>query len=430
MIHPCIITRRPGAALGAALVVGALGCREDAGSPTSPELGPALEIESSVALSFRQVSAGGSFSCGVTTGSRAYCWGDGAFGQLGADTVTQSLTPVAVTGGLSFRQVSAGIEHACGVTTDDKAYCWGLNNYGELGDGTEQEPRLAPVAVVGGLRFRQVSVASGGDGAHTCGVTTDDRAYCWGNNLDGQLGNPTISFNSLTPVAVAGGLRFRQVSTGGILGGSPVLGGGRGEAHTCGVTTDDRAFCWGVGRFGQLGAGTTLFSDIPVAVLRGLRFRQVSAGGRHTCGVTTSDLAYCWGSDILGQLGNTASGPELCEVSIPCSTRPVAVSGDRKFLRVSAGEAHSCALNPFERVFCWGANFRGQLGDGTLIHRPTPVRVLGGLLWRQVSASKGRHTCGVTIDNLAYCWGKNDNGELGDGTINNRRKPTPVAGVT
>jgi len=336
-----------------ALVVAALGCQEDAQSPTAPELGPALAIRPANGLSFRQVSAASIHTCGVTPDHRAYCWGENSFGRLGDGTTDiDHLTPTRVVGGLRFRQVSAGVAHTCGVTPDHRAYCWGENSFGQLGDGTTALVRVTPVRVAGGLRFRQVSKGF----FHTCGVTPGERGHCWGDNRFGQLGDGTTT-DRRTPVAVAGGLRFRQLSGG--------------EAHTCGVTPDNRAYCWGDNRFGQLGDGTTTQRLTPVAVAGGLRFRQVSAGRFHTCGVT-----------------------------------------------------------PGERAYCWGNNDQGQLGDGTTTRRETPAAVSGGLRFRQLSAGSGgfSHTCGVTPGNLAYCWGSNEAGQLGDGTTTDRGTPVPVAG--
>jgi alpha-tubulin suppressor-like RCC1 family protein len=178
--------------------VAALGCREGAESPTAPEPAPALDITAAHTLSFRQVSTGSGHTCGGTTNNWAYCWGFNLFGQLGDGTTTiLSVTPVAVAGGLQFRQVSAGNDYTCGVTTDSLAYCWGINRIGELGDGTTTD-RLTPVPVAGGLQFRQVD-----EGSHySCAVTTGDQAFCWGQNSLGELGDSTTT-NRLTPVAVA-----------------------------------------------------------------------------------------------------------------------------------------------------------------------------------------------------------------------------------
>jgi hypothetical protein len=247
----CTLTRRLAPLLAPALLVAALGCREDAQSPTAPEPGPAVNSTAVIALSFRQVSAGVGHTCGVTTDNLAYCWGRN-FGSLGDGTTTDRLTPVAVAGGLRFRQVTAGRGHNCGVTTDDLAYCWGLNDSGQLGDGTTTT-RLTPVAVAGGRRFLRVSA---GD-LHTCAVNPFDVAFCWGNNRFSQLGDNTTT-QHLAPVRVVGGLRFRQVTAGAF--------GLRPGPHTCGVTTGNLGYCWGRNDDGQLGDGTLKIRRRPTAV--------------------------------------------------------------------------------------------------------------------------------------------------------------------
>jgi alpha-tubulin suppressor-like RCC1 family protein len=265
-----------------------------------------------------------------------------------------------VAGTRRFRQVDAGELHACGVTTDDRAYCWGDNSFGQVGDGTMINNRSTPVAVSGGRQFRQVSAG----GAHTCGVTTSDEAFCWGVNGYGQLGDSSTASQRLTPSRVAGTRRFRQVDAG--------------ELHTCGVTTNDRAFCWGYGRNGQIGDGKTYLRFWPRAVAGGLSFERVSAGVLHTCGETTLNQAYCWGDNALGQLGNgTNTGPETCHYR-PCSTRPVAVAGGRFFKQVSAGVWHACGTTA-AAAYCWGYNSFGQVGDGTTTDRLTPVPVAGAM---------------------------------------------------
>jgi len=333
----------------AAGLLGALGCREDPESPTAPESTPTPST-AAVPLSFRQVSMGYHHACGVTTADRAYCWGDGALGNGSTAPVDDySTKPVAVVGGLSFRVVSAGHGHTCGLTTDDLAYCWGFNGYGNLGDGT-RITRLQPVPVAGGRHFRQLRA---GD-AHTCAVTWSDVAFCWGDNTYGQLGDGTIT-QRLTPVPIHGGLFFQQLSTG--------------YHHSCGVT-DHRAYCWGRNRYGALGDGTFTRRLTPVAVAGGLRFSGVSAGNEYSCGVTTGKLAYCWGLNNSGGLGNGTTTQHLT---------PVAVSSGLLFASVNtSGFGNStCGVTTGERAYCWGSNSRGQLGDGSLTDRLTPVAVVG-----------------------------------------------------
>ena len=161
---------------------------------------------------FRQIRAGDQFTCALTPFDAAFCWGYNVFGQLGDGTREKQASPVRVRGGLAWRQLNAGESHVCGVTTDDLAYCWGMNFWGQLGNGSQMVPR-GPVPVAGGLRFRQVSAGGG----HSCGVTTANRAYCWGNAQDGQLGDGTAYppvLSTWTPVAVATTLRFDHVMAG------------------------------------------------------------------------------------------------------------------------------------------------------------------------------------------------------------------------
>jgi len=142
------------------------------------------------AFRFVAVTAGLRHSCGLTAGGTAYCWGNDA----------PMPEPVA---GLSFTTLVAGNEHTCGLTADGTAYCWGENDRGQLGDGTVGPPETTPVAVATPMKF--VSLAP--SFAHTCGIGADGRAYCWGWNRRGQLGNgaieaPNAAINAVVPVPV------------------------------------------------------------------------------------------------------------------------------------------------------------------------------------------------------------------------------------
>jgi alpha-tubulin suppressor-like RCC1 family protein len=389
----------------AVLLVAALGCREDAESPTGPEATP-LATTATAALAFYQVSAGWEHTCGVTTDNRGYCWGSNSQGDLGngepgLGASIPRPTPLAVAGGLQFRQISAGSFATCAVTTDFRAYCWGTNGRGELGDGTTT-PRATPVPVTGGLRFRQVET----NFQHTCGVTyPDNLAYCWGDNADGQLGDST-RINRLTPVAVARGLHFRQVSAGWY--------------HTCGVTTDNRAFCWGLNRYGQIGDSSTAFRRLrPSRVARTRQFHQIDAGTYHTCAVTTDDQAFCWGNGTHGEIGNGKAY---------LSFWPRAVAGGHSITRVTAGGDHTCGETTGNRAYCWGANYNGALGDATTTQRLKPVAVVGDLAFSQVSAGSA-FTCGKTPGAVAYCWGRGFLGQLGNGTTSSSSTPLAVAGA-
>ncbi|MFL5441528.1 MAG: RCC1 domain-containing protein, partial [Myxococcales bacterium] len=311
---------------------------------------------------------------------------------------------------LSFVTVSAGLMHTCGITNAGRAYCWGDNFVGQLGDGTATLFQTRPVAVAGGLRFAAVSA---GD-VHSCGQTTAGAAYCWGDNTSGELGdgttiNTAIPIWSTTPVQVIGGLGFAAVSAGGVVDNT--------GPHSCGVTTAGKAYCWGNNAYAELGDGTTIARASPVPVTGGLSFAALSVGGAHNCGITTAGVTFCWGDNSTGQLGDgttTSRGT------------PVPVIGGLRFAVVSAGmrvasqthaggSAHTCGLTTAGTAYCWGDNTAGELGDGTTIPRTNPVAVAGGLSFAAVSVG-GNHNCGITTAGTAYCWGDNTAGQLGDGT--------------
>lgn len=269
------------------------------------------------------------FVCGIASSGATYCWGSNVSGSLGIGTTTGpetcnefntplpcSTVPLEVAGGQRFTSLALGDIHACGLTAAGEAYCWGDNSSGELGDGTETD-RSTPVAVTGGLRFVSLSAGS----RHTCGLTSDGTAYCWGFSGGGALGlgaftGPDFCQNpdpfgrpfpcSTAPERVTGGLTFATIATGG--------------DHTCAVTPEGVAYCWGFNAWGQLGNASTISSAAPVAVTGGLTFANLSGGLQHTCGVTTTAIAYCWGSN-----SNYALGTD--DLPLPVLGVPIRVEG-------------------------------------------------------------------------------------------------------
>ena len=375
------------AMLGTALLASVVGCQEDTEAPTAPTVSTAVTA-AAAALAFRQVSAGGEHTCAVTTADLAYCWGLGSH-----------LTPAPVSGGLEFLEVSAGGSTnrrdsllSCGITTAQRLYCWGTD--------------LVPSEVPGGRKFRQVSVGA----RYICAVNPFDVAFCWGSNQFGQLG--TGGGSTQTPTRVAGGLKFRRVFAA--------------ASQTCGATLDNRGYCWGWDVFGQGGSGMPGVHPKPTLIAGGLSFRQVRPGsgidsGLNSpeldtgvgCGVTQNDRAYCWG---LGPLGSTSGQ----------SNTPVLVAGGRRYSTVQPGLGHGCGLTTAGLAFCWGSNQAGQLGRPGSFSQ-TPVRVAGGLEFEGISVDPtGTHTCGVTAAHQVYCWGNNGSGRLGDGTRTNRTTPVAV----
>lgn len=298
---------------------------------------------------------------------------------------------------LNFTWVTAGSDHTCGLTSNGRVYCWGDNTEGELGIGTRIDA-MHPSGLTGGGALVFLSIDAGTQ--FTCGVTETGEAYCWGANDRGQLGNAATP-RSLTPAAVIGGVRFRSIAAGG--------------EFTCGVSDTGLVYCWGANESGQLGRGDTAESSRPLPVASSVRFVSVTAGGSHACAIAEDSTAYCWGNNHLGQLGIGKRGdfrkPELVH--------------NHKWAMISAGGRHTCGILADRRpiIYCWGDNFHGQISgntvtDGTLSPSfiPRPAYDATGI----IGVTTGRmHTCAYRrlAASSVGCWGWNLDYQLGQRTF-------------
>ncbi len=346
---------------------------------------------------WRMVADGG----GVWADGRSFVW---RWSDLGIPPQTAEPVPNAP----AFKAVVLGVTHNCGVTLDDQVSCWFWNDFGQFGDGTTTSSDV-PVPATGGHHF--VSVAVGG--SHTCALTDSGEAWCWGANLSGQLGVDSLPMQvclnrpcSLTPVRVAGGQVFRALAGGG--DEDQVPGGG----HTCGITPNGDAYCWGWNGWGQLGAGDQRSRSTPVPVIGGHHFSAIAAGATHTCGIAEGGIAYCWGSQVRGELGTTEPDDGNCrsaDIIWACLIHPAMVSGPYRFRAITSLGWTTCGLTTEGAAVCWGFDFALQLGRREVQPPPgsysnTPAPVVGGLTFDQI-AGGGSLVCGRTPRHAIYCWG-------------------------
>ena len=379
-----------------------------------------------VGLTFTRVSAGFVHACDLATTGAASCWGNNFNGQLGNGSTTNSpVPPVAVSGGVTFATISSGQSHTCGLTPAGTAYCWGDNIFGQLGVGSTAGPEVCgPSGATFGCSTTPVAVPGGltfaaisAGGDYTCGLTQAGLAYCWGDGRFGELGvGPT---NGLQQCGPSGSVAACSVSPVAVAGGLTftAISAGHSSPTTCALTPGGAAYCWGHNFYGEVGDGSTMNDfAVPVAVSGGLIFAAISPGFSHTCGLTRGGVAYCWGDNGAGELGDG---------STTNSAVPVPVSGGLTFAAMSAGDSLSCGVTPTGAGYCWGFNAFGQLGNGSTANSAVPTAVSGGLSFAAISGGF-RFACGMTTSEVAYCWGYNGFGELGNGTTTNSLVPVRV----
>lgn len=393
------------------------------------------------------VAVGVVHSCALLETGEVYCWGFNEAGQLGVGKqgppdpagLFWSLRPLPVAGGNRFTSLDAGpgsggqgvgyyTGHTCALTADGSAYCWGYNQHGEAGTGIQGPSATAravraPTQVVGGLKFRSIDAG----GYQTCGITIPGQAYCWGMNVERELGRDVAAEGCVSrgtamctaiPLPAETSQSFRSVSAG--------------LYHTCALALQGPAFCWGIHYHGELGHnGSRYRSQLPSEPVQGgISFAQLTSGGGHTpqryidrghsCGVTVQQEAYCWGANDSGQLGIGAPDTTF-------NNAPLRIAAEMRFSALSAGRAHTCGITEVGEALCWGRNADGQLGDGTTTQRSEPVRVVGGHRFFHLAAGWS-HTCGVTVERAIYCWGTNSEGQLGTGDRRHSTQPVRVMG--
>lgn len=312
---------------------------------------------------FTQLTTGTFHTCALTPAGAAWCWGANGTGALGNGTRDNSAVPTPVAGGLAFARIAAGAFHTCGVTTSGVAYCWGTGAYGQLGNGQSGGDEFldgvtTPVAVLGGVTFRSITVGTW----HSCGLAENGQAYCWGLDWDGLLaigGTPGQYSIQTAPVAVQqGGLAFASLATGG-------------TSTTCGITDAGATYCWGA-MPGTGGPQASAYTPTPVA--GGIAFDMIAIGSSHLCGVARdSGTAWCWGFNMYGQLGNGTVTP------YPAigATAPTLVLGGQAYRSIAVGAGHSCAVTTAGAAQCWGGNETGAVGGPLATTVTSPVTVFG-----------------------------------------------------
>lgn len=434
-----------------------------------------------------QIAAGDDHTCAIAgpTGT-VWCWGSNASGQLGNGGTTDSTTPVQVTALTGVKAVTAGAASTCAILSDGTVRCWGSNFAGQIGDNTTVN-RTQSTAVIGITTANPAVAIAGGD-YHTCALLANGAVTCWGANGSGQLGNGKMSESSgVAPVqglpdpavnpavALTAGLghtcallkdnsaRCWGANDSGQLGfdtpdadgdGSPDPSGpgtvqyqpdgstehqtlfgltalASGDSHTCGRLSDGTVRCWGANYAGQLGRDPeqTSGGSAPIAVPDLTGATAVAAGSFHNCAVVGTGVK-CWGSNTDGQLG----------LRVASSPTPVLVSGTAGANTVTVGTGFACALvdadignslpaGTTNRPMCWGDNSNGQVGAGAPAG-DSVVRAVSGIgSADSIDAGNGQACAVPAATTSLQCWGRNADGQVGNGTTTDQFSPATVPGV-
>ena len=437
------------------------------GNGTTSNSATPLVVNLPAGVSPTAIAAGSAHNLVIGSDGKLYVWGDNDNGQLGNGTTTQSTTPLVVNlpAGVSPTIIAAGIIHSMAIGSDGKLYTWGNNNYGELGNGTTTQS-TTPVVV--NLPAGVSPTAITGGSAHSMAKGSDGKLYTWGNNNLGQLGNGTTSSTStpgiinlpagVSPTTITAGTNHNMVigSDGklyawgyndcGQLGNgtlpqsnSPVavnLPAGvfptviaAGTNHTLAIGNDSKLYAWGNNNVGQLGDGTTIESTSPIVInlLAGVSPTAIAAGNDHSLAIGSDGKLYAWGDNSRGQLGNgtnVASNTPLV-VNLPAGVSPTAIA---------AGDYYSIAIGNDGKLYAWGFNQIGQLGNGNYTSSNSPVVVnLPAGVSPTIIAAGGGHSMAIGNDGKLYAWGFNFYGQLGNGNNTSSNMPVVVnlpAGVS
>ena len=383
------------------------------------------------------ISAGGESSAAVDSEGKVYTWGNNEDGQLGNGTNGYGITsnlPIFISdisgnilNGKNIIDISIGgalgSHHVIAIDNQGKVYTWGANSIGQLGKGTTDDSNV-PICIsdISGniLNGKNIVEISAG-GNHTVVLDDQGKVYTWGNNSHGQLGNETNEA-SLAPICIS------DIS-GNILKGKNIISISAGESYTLAIDEQGKVYSWGWNRYGELGDGTDGYnvnstspiciSDISSNILNGKKIISISAGGNSSVAVDIEGKVYTWGFNGLGQLGNGTTDDS--NVPICISEIEGNILNEKNIIEVSAGDRAMIAADIQGNVYTWGYNDDGQLGNGSEIMSSTPIQIFKELINiikdKNIVEITDGEAYSVALDNQGkiYTWGYNIFGQLGNG---------------
>ena len=334
------------------------------------------------------ISAKSRITCVARTDGTVWCFGYNLHGQLGDGSIQDSPVPVRAGSLMNVTKVVNGSVGSYALDGSGAVWGWGSNRRYQLGDGTTTDTPT-PKQI-----FTGASQIAAGE-SHACALAFNNSVWCWGWNADGQIGNGSLN-DAPSPVMVATGV-------------AKVVAAGR---RTCAIQTDLSVLCWGDNTNGEAGDGSAQNRKTTPTVIPGFTAVELTAGGHHTCARRGDGSVWCWGRNDHYQLGDGTTTARRTPQQVTALSSVIALhptGGRRTCARISTGEN-----------WCWGEAFHGALGPGLPsagMLAPTPIESLEGAT---MIVTASAHTCARFSDGSLACAGRNDVGQLGDGSIVDR----------
>lgn len=348
----------------------------------------------------------------LTTDCKLYVWGFNGFGQLGVCNTINRCLPENICPNCNFNRICLTSSSAYVFGTDNKLYSTGRNHVGQLGDGTTTD-RVALFNICSSCQFNNIRTDVRNDESWAPGVSlfafdVNNKLLAWGCNNCGQLGNGNTT-NQCAPVAICSTCTFKCI-----------------YPHCCFTTaaidSNDKLFLWGNNNVGQVGNGNITTQCLPVAICPSCNFRHITLdigiANTYTYALGTDWKLYTWGDNSVGQLGNGNTTNQCL---------PVAICPSCNFICVYTRCATSFALTTDYKLFAWGCNNNGRLGDGTITNRCLPTAICTACSFRNIFQSwDSSSTYALGVDDRLYAWGLNNCGQLGNGNIISQCLPVAI----
>jgi uncharacterized repeat protein (TIGR02543 family) len=383
-----------------------------------------------------QVSVGGVFSGALTQTGKVFTWGANESGQLGDNTNTTRLVPIEITSqfnltaGDKIIKIEFGYRHAFAISETGKVFSWGANENGQLGDNS-YDSKLVPTNITSrfnltaGDKVIQLSAAV----YSSLALTESGRVFSWGSNYVGELGD-----NSLTPKRVP----TEITSLFSLSSGETITSISMGYSHGMAVSGNGKIFTWGSNGSGQLGDTTFNYRNVPVEITSrfslssGDKVVQMSAGIYHSGAVTQNGSVFTWGDGSFGQLGDNTTSQKSIPTDI---TSRFTFTSEDMIQEIDFGFYHCSAVSINGSVFTWGYNNAGQLGINSTTNSLVPVAITSRFSLpsndQVIQLSLGfYHSSALTLTGKVYTWGYNSTGQLGDNTTTNQLVPKSNASVS